>query len=66
MNYWISFAASLNPNDGKGINRPEWPQFTKESQVLLQLEGRNTTVLQDDYRKDQMGYLIEKALVLHH
>ncbi|KAF6745952.1 triacylglycerol lipase 3 [Ephemerocybe angulata] len=66
MNYWISFAASLNPNDGKGINRPEWPQFTTESQVLLQLEGGNTTVLQDDYRKDQMGYLIEKALVLHH
>ncbi|KAF5310340.1 hypothetical protein D9611_012068 [Ephemerocybe angulata] len=65
MDYWISFAVSLNPNDGKGVKRPEWPQYTTKDQVLLQLEGGNTTAVKDDYRKEQIEYLIRKSLVLH-
>jgi Carboxylesterase family len=33
MDYWISFTVSSDPNDGKGIERPEWPQYTNSSQV---------------------------------
>ncbi|KAJ7850274.1 extracellular triacylglycerol lipase precursor [Mycena olivaceomarginata] len=53
-NYWISFATSLSPNDGLGLSRPEWPQFTPNNKVVIQLNGANTTVIPDDYRKEQM------------
>ncbi|KAF5310301.1 hypothetical protein D9611_012082 [Ephemerocybe angulata] len=62
--YWISFTVSLNPNDGKGVKRPEWPQYTTKNQVAMQLEGGNTTAVKDDFRKEQIAYLIEKSLVL--
>ncbi|KAF6745937.1 triacylglycerol lipase 3 [Ephemerocybe angulata] len=62
--YWISFTVSLNPNDGKGVKRPEWPQYTTKNQVAMQLEGGNTTAVKDDFRKEQIAYLIKKSLVL--
>ncbi|KAF5310380.1 hypothetical protein D9611_012087 [Ephemerocybe angulata] len=62
--YWISFTVSLDPNDGKGVKRPEWPQYTTKNQVLLQLEGGNTTVIKDDFRKEQIGFLIKNSLIL--
>ncbi|KAJ3524755.1 hypothetical protein NMY22_g10863 [Coprinellus aureogranulatus] len=64
MDYWISFTVSLDPNDGKGVKRPVWPRYTKTNEVLLQLEGGNTTVVKDDYRKEQNEFLIQNALVL--
>ena len=33
INYWVSFATSLDPNDGKGGARPAWPQYTPQTQV---------------------------------
>ncbi|KAF6745941.1 triacylglycerol lipase 3 [Ephemerocybe angulata] len=43
---------------------PEWPQYTTKNQVLLQLEGGNTTVVKDDFRKEQIDFLMKNALVL--
>ncbi|RXW11248.1 hypothetical protein EST38_g14607 [Candolleomyces aberdarensis] len=63
MDYWISFAVTLNPNDGKGIQRPHWPQYTPAKKVLMQLRGGNTTIIQDDYRKEQIAFLNENAAV---
>ncbi|KAK0450541.1 triacylglycerol lipase 3 [Desarmillaria tabescens] len=57
VEYWISFATSLDPNDGLGISRPIWPQYTPENEVLLQLHGENITVIPDDYRKEQIEFL---------
>ncbi|KAK7051297.1 hypothetical protein VNI00_004797 [Paramarasmius palmivorus] len=31
VDYWISFATSLTPNDGKGISRPVWRQYKSHS-----------------------------------
>ncbi|KAF5310382.1 hypothetical protein D9611_012081 [Ephemerocybe angulata] len=62
--YWISFTVSLTPNDGKGVKRPEWPQYTTKNQVVLQLEGGNTTAVEDDFRKEQLDFLIKNSLVL--
>ncbi|KAF6745461.1 triacylglycerol lipase 3 [Ephemerocybe angulata] len=64
VDYWISFTVSLDPNDGRGVKRPEWPQYTTKNQVLLQLEGGNTTVIKDDFRKEQIGFLIKNSLIL--
>ncbi|KAK0479193.1 extracellular triacylglycerol lipase precursor [Armillaria novae-zelandiae] len=66
LDYWISFASSLNPNDGLGHTRPIWPQYTPTSEVLLQFKCDNTTVVADDYRWEQIRYLNSKADVFHH
>ncbi|KAK0229749.1 extracellular triacylglycerol lipase precursor [Armillaria nabsnona] len=66
LDYWISFATSLDPNDGLGHARPMWPQYTPASEVLLQFKCDNTTVVADDYRREQIRYLNSKADVFHH
>ncbi|KAF5342940.1 hypothetical protein D9758_014974 [Tetrapyrgos nigripes] len=62
MDYWISFATSLDPNDGKGSSRTEWPQYTPDNQclskVIIQLNGDNLTAIPDDYRKEQIDLSI--------
>ncbi|KAH6906708.1 triacylglycerol lipase 3 [Coprinopsis sp. MPI-PUGE-AT-0042] len=63
MEYWISFAVNLDPNDNNGLKRPKWPQYTKGNKVILQLEGDNTKTIKDDFRKEQMDFLIENAIV---
>ncbi|KAH6906711.1 triacylglycerol lipase 3 [Coprinopsis sp. MPI-PUGE-AT-0042] len=64
MDYWISFTVNLDPNDGKGSKRPKWSQYTKSNQVLLQLEGGNTTTIKDDFRKEQIEFFISNVAVL--
>ncbi|KAK0199371.1 extracellular triacylglycerol lipase precursor [Desarmillaria ectypa] len=66
LDYWISFATSLDPNDGLGHARPIWPQYTPTSEVLLQFKCDNTTVVADDYRREQIRYINSKADVFHH
>jgi hypothetical protein len=34
--------------------------------VLLQLMGGNTTSIKDDYRSDQIGFILQNAGVLQH
>lgn len=34
MDYWISFASSLNPNDGMGEERAIWPEYDIHSTML--------------------------------
>ncbi|KAH6896270.1 triacylglycerol lipase 3 [Coprinopsis sp. MPI-PUGE-AT-0042] len=63
MEYWISFAVNLDPNDNKGLKRPKWPQYAKGNKVILQLEGDNTKTIKDDFRKEPMDFLIENAIV---
>ncbi|KAK0194651.1 Alpha/Beta hydrolase protein [Armillaria mellea] len=65
MDYWVSFATSLDPNDGLGTSRPFWPQYTPENEVLLQLNGDNTTVIPDDYRKEGIEFLRDNADAFH-
>ncbi|OBZ76208.1 Lipase 2 [Grifola frondosa] len=57
MDYWISFAVELDPNDGRGSKRPHWPQYTPDNEVLLQLNGGNMTVIPDDYRNIPIAFI---------
>ncbi|PPQ65131.1 hypothetical protein CVT24_003221 [Panaeolus cyanescens] len=66
IDYWVSFATSLDPNDGKGNARPNWPQYTPSNEVLLQLNGDNTTTIPDDYRKEQIDFINSEPTVFHH
>ncbi|KAF5335023.1 hypothetical protein D9758_016192 [Tetrapyrgos nigripes] len=66
MDYWISFTTSLDPNDDKGSSRPEWPQYTPDNQVIIQLNGDNLTAIPDDYRKKQIDFINLMPLTFHH
>ncbi|KAJ7124258.1 extracellular triacylglycerol lipase precursor [Mycena epipterygia] len=57
IDYWLSFATSLDPNDGLGVARPKWDQYTPKHKVLMQLNGDNTSMIPDDFRKDQMAFI---------
>ncbi|KAJ4485298.1 esterase 1 [Lentinula aciculospora] len=66
IDYWVSFATSLDPNDGKGVARPTWEQYTPQNQVLIQLNGDNTTSIPDDYRKEGIDFINSMPLTFHH
>ncbi|THV00778.1 esterase 1 [Dendrothele bispora CBS 962.96] len=66
IDYWVSFATSLDPNDGLGSPRPIWSQYTPENQVVLQLNGNSTTLIPDDYRKEGIDFINSMPLVWHH
>ncbi|KAF5346244.1 hypothetical protein D9758_014377 [Tetrapyrgos nigripes] len=55
MDYWISFANTLDPNDAAGSDRPSWHEYTAEDPMLLLLNGRNTTALLDNFRENQIA-----------
>ncbi|KAF9531107.1 extracellular triacylglycerol lipase precursor [Crepidotus variabilis] len=64
VDYWVSFATSLDPNDNRGYRRPIWPRYTPQNEVLLKLEGGNTTVIPDSYRKDKIDFINSNGLTL--
>ncbi|KAJ4485323.1 esterase 1 [Lentinula aciculospora] len=66
IDYWVSFATSLDPNDGKGVARPTWEQYTPQNQVLIQLNGDNTTSIPDNYRKEGIDFINSMPLTFHH
>ncbi|KAL5532554.1 hypothetical protein ACEPAF_4328 [Sanghuangporus sanghuang] len=67
IDYWVSFATSLDPNDGKGnATRPVWKEYTPSSQDILQLHSTNLTMIPDTYRKHQIEFLISHEKNLGH
>ncbi|RDX46049.1 extracellular triacylglycerol lipase precursor [Lentinus brumalis] len=70
VDYWISFAVSLTPNDGKGLSKTTWPQYQPGQQVLLQFDTGSFTpnattptfaIIPDDYRAQQIGFIMSVA-----
>ncbi|GLB39569.1 putative type-B carboxylesterase lipase family protein [Lyophyllum shimeji] len=66
IEYWVSFATSLDPNDGRGLERPHWDQYTPDKEALMQLNGANLTLIPDDYRKEQIDFINSIPEVFHH
>ncbi|KAJ7101636.1 esterase 1 [Mycena epipterygia] len=66
INYWVSFATSLTPNDGLGAPRPEWTQFTPENKAVIQLNGANLTMIPDDFRSEQMTFINSDPIIWRH
>ncbi|KAJ7700487.1 extracellular triacylglycerol lipase precursor [Mycena rosella] len=64
--YWVSFATSLTPNDGLGIPRPEWAQFTPNNKAVIQLNGANLTMIPDDFRAEQIAFINSNPSIWHH
>ncbi|KAJ7586080.1 extracellular triacylglycerol lipase precursor [Mycena floridula] len=66
IDYWVSFATSLNPNDGKGVLRPIWEQYTHKNQVVMELNGLNTTLIPDNYRQEQIAFINSDPVIFRH
>ncbi|KAJ8080904.1 hypothetical protein PM082_017739 [Marasmius tenuissimus] len=67
MDYWISFAVELDPNDGRGSERPLWPEYFSSSSaddpVLLQLKGDETEGIPDTFREAAIQFIVDHSLV---
>ncbi|KAK1220992.1 hypothetical protein PQX77_016205 [Marasmius sp. AFHP31] len=64
MDYWISFAVELNPNDGRGDERPDWPEyFSSSSPVLMQLKGGEIEGIPDTFREAAIQFIEDHSLV---
>ncbi|KAL0065245.1 hypothetical protein AAF712_007756 [Marasmius tenuissimus] len=66
IDYWVSFATSLDPNDGKGLPRPTWDSYTPDNQVLMELNSANTKLIPDDYRKEQIDFINQNPITFLH
>ncbi|ESK89898.1 extracellular triacylglycerol lipase precursor [Moniliophthora roreri MCA 2997] len=63
MDYWIAFANGMNPNDGKGLKRPEWGLYKTSRPQMIQLKGGDTKMIGDTERKDGMAYINQHAVI---
>ncbi|KAE9398636.1 hypothetical protein BT96DRAFT_1105945 [Gymnopus androsaceus JB14] len=69
--YWISFATSLDPSDGKGASRKRKPCYNESRLYLsalitslnITIPGPHTT---NDYRKEQIDFINSLPLTFHH
>ncbi|KAJ6457783.1 esterase 1 [Mycena vitilis] len=64
--YWVSFATSLTPNDGLGVPRPEWTQYTPDNKAVIQLNGANLTMIPDDFRAEQLAFINSDPAIWRH
>jgi len=57
LDYWISFAVSLTPNDGKGTSRPYWEMYG-ETKEVLELNSNAVRLIPDNYRASSIDVMI--------
>ncbi|KAH9049183.1 esterase 1 [Lactarius hengduanensis] len=63
LDYWISFAVSLTPNDGKGTQRPHW-EIYNEAKRVLELTDSGVGLVSDNYRAFPMDLMIKMREML--
>ncbi|KAF8643411.1 hypothetical protein AX16_009041 [Volvariella volvacea WC 439] len=66
IDYWISFATSLGPNDGKGLPRPKWEGFAPNNQGVLELNGEHLEMIPDHFRVHEIDFINSIPLVFYH
>ncbi|KAJ7165517.1 extracellular triacylglycerol lipase precursor [Mycena crocata] len=66
IDYWVSFATSLDPNDGHGTKRAHWPEYTTKNQVVMQLNSENLTAIPDNYRGEQIAFFNSHPTLFRH
>ncbi|KAI1852942.1 hypothetical protein JX265_012970 [Neoarthrinium moseri] len=60
MSTIVAFTNSLNPNS-HGLDLPAWPAWDPLSKAIFQFSEVDNTVITDDFREKQMGFLNENA-----
>ncbi|KAJ7336179.1 esterase 1 [Mycena albidolilacea] len=61
IDYWLSFATSLDPNDGLGSSRPVWSEYTSNHKAILELTSVNMSMIPDNYRAQQIDFINRNA-----
>ncbi|TFY71898.1 hypothetical protein EVG20_g1117 [Dentipellis fragilis] len=56
VDYWVSFATSLTPNDGKGSKRPTWELYESKSKRVMMLNA-TSKMIDDDFHVNQTKFL---------
>ncbi|KAJ8523236.1 hypothetical protein ONZ45_g337 [Pleurotus djamor] len=64
MDYWLSFSSVLHPNDGKGLDRPKWVEYTPRSRLIMKFDSRGTRIMKDDFREKNIQYIMDNSKVL--
>ncbi|KAL0569301.1 hypothetical protein V5O48_012665 [Marasmius crinis-equi] len=62
MDYWISFAVTGDPNDGRGAQRPSWKPFSSDNRVIIQLKGNDTRMIPDTFREKTISVFNEDPI----
>ncbi|KAJ7788418.1 esterase 1 [Mycena olivaceomarginata] len=63
IDYWLSFATSLDPNDGLGSSRPEWSEYTSNHKAILEFTSVNMSMIPDNYRAQQIDFINRNAAI---
>ncbi|KAL0569300.1 hypothetical protein V5O48_012664 [Marasmius crinis-equi] len=63
MDYWISFAVTGDPNDGRGAQRPRWTPFNPGNPMVIQLKGNDTRMISDTFREEGISVFNEDPTV---
>ncbi|KAI5122705.1 hypothetical protein M0805_009758 [Coniferiporia weirii] len=67
IDYWLSFANSLDPNDGHGnASRTLWTQYTPSSENVLQLDSEDLVMIPDTYRAKQIAFINANPVAFRH
>ncbi|KAK6996541.1 carboxylic ester hydrolase [Favolaschia claudopus] len=66
IDYWVSFANNLDPNDGRGSARPMWSQYSSNNQKIIELTSVNMSMIPDNYREGQIDFINSHAAVFSH
>ncbi|KAL0569342.1 hypothetical protein V5O48_012624 [Marasmius crinis-equi] len=64
MDYWISFAVTGDPNDGRGASRPRWTPFNPDDPMIIQLKGQDIRMIPDTFREQGISVFNEDTVVL--
>ncbi|KAI3608436.1 extracellular triacylglycerol lipase precursor [Moniliophthora roreri] len=65
MDYWIAFANGMNPNDGKGLKRPERGLYKTGRPRMMQLKGGDTKMIGDFAREHGTAYMNQHAVLFN-
>ncbi|KAJ7803519.1 esterase 1 [Mycena olivaceomarginata] len=63
IDYWLSFATSLDPNDGLGSSRPGWSEYTSNHKAILEFTSVNMSMIPDNSRAQQIDFINRNAAV---
>ncbi|KAI3399554.1 hypothetical protein diail_6576 [Diaporthe ilicicola] len=64
--YYISFANTLDPNNGTNGDFTEWPQWTEQGREILEMGNSvENPVGTDDFREESYQYLLANIGSLH-
>ncbi|KAK4496750.1 hypothetical protein PRZ48_012733 [Zasmidium cellare] len=61
MSTYISFVNTLDPNNHGLKDLPHWPTWDPQRKAMFKYNESGCSIIRDDYREEQMGFVNENA-----